>query len=63
MVGGALAEPAKSMPTIFKDTIFDHYPYLLPSLVAAILPALAAIAAFFFMPEVSFFLLETGGQS
>jgi hypothetical protein len=53
MVGGALAEPAKTMPTWFGDTMFDRFPYLLPSLVTAILPAFTAVAAYIWMPEVS----------
>lgn len=53
MIGGALAEPAKTMPGIFKGSIFHTYPYLLPSVVTAILPAASAVAIAVWLPEVS----------
>ncbi|KAI9847604.1 MAG: hypothetical protein M1837_002178 [Sclerophora amabilis] len=35
-LGGALAEPCASYPSMFpRDTIFDRFPYLLPNLVCA----------------------------
>ncbi|KAK1922939.1 major facilitator superfamily domain-containing protein [Papiliotrema laurentii] len=51
LFGGLLAEPADTMPTLFKGTIFETFPYLLPSVVMSIIPALTAIATWIWLPE------------
>ena len=56
MIGGGLAEPAKTMPRFFQGTMFETFPYLLPSLVTAVLPGVTALAALIWLPEVKFSL-------
>lgn len=52
MIGGALARPCISYPTIFaKGTIWDHYPYLLPNLFSACTVLFGVIIGLLFLDE------------
>ncbi|PHH52995.1 putative membrane protein YCR023C [Ceratocystis fimbriata CBS 114723] len=52
MIGGALARPCISYPTIFpRGTIFDKYPYLLPNLFSAIAVFCGLIIGVLFLKE------------
>ncbi len=53
MIGGAVTNPAETMPSLFRGGVWEKYPYLLPSVATALLPAGAAVACFFWLPEVS----------
>lgn len=33
LLGGLLSKPADLFPSVFENTIFDRFPYALPSLV------------------------------
>lgn len=35
-IGGFLAEPAEQYPAIFRDTIWERYPYALPGVVVSL---------------------------
>ena len=56
MIGGGLADPAKTMPFLFKSKVWETFPYLLPSIVTALLPATAAVACLVWLPEVRQFV-------
>jgi len=43
LLGGHLSRPAESMPSIFADTIFETYPFLLPNLTYAMLAVFALV--------------------
>ncbi|KAJ7521466.1 hypothetical protein O6H91_19G056000 [Diphasiastrum complanatum] len=49
-LGGYLSQPAKKYPNIFKSTLFDRFPYLLPCLCITIF-AILALAITFDLPE------------
>ncbi|KAI0159748.1 major facilitator superfamily domain-containing protein [Xylariaceae sp. FL1272] len=52
MIGGALAQPCISYPTIFaRGTIWDRYPYLLPNLLSAFIVLIGVINGFLFLEE------------
>ncbi len=52
LMGGLLAEPARTMPTIFStDGLFGRYPYLLPCLGSATLSLVGLLLAVFFIEE------------
>lgn len=52
MIGGALARPCISYPTIFaKGTIWDHYPYLLPNLFSACTVLFGVVIGLLFLDE------------
>lgn len=51
--GGLLARPAKAWPRFFENTIFELYPYALPTVAVTILPALSVVAGAFFLRETS----------
>lgn len=53
MIGGALANPAKVMPRLFRGTVFERLPYLLPSMATALLPAAGSIGCYLWIPEAS----------
>ena len=50
-IGGTLAQPAINYPSIFSDTIFAKFPYLLPNLICAIMLLMSVIAGYFFLTE------------
>ena len=51
-LGGALAEPTKSYPTVFKpDGLFGHFPYLLPNLVCTAVVVLGLVVGILFLEE------------
>jgi hypothetical protein len=51
-LGGALAEPVKSYPTVFRPgTIFDRFPYLLPNLVCVAILACSTTIGILFLEE------------
>lgn len=53
-MGGYLAQPSRSMPSIFPpDGLFGEYPYLLPNLVAAIYIVLTIIIGMLFLKETN----------
>ena len=52
MIGGALARPCISYPTLFpRGTIWDRYPYLLPNLFSAAAVFVGVIAGVLFLDE------------
>lgn len=51
LFGGVLARPAKAWPGLFKHTIFDSYPYALPTIAVTVLPALSVIVGILFLKE------------
>ena len=51
-LGGALADPVRSYPQYFSaGTVLDHYPYLLPNLVCALVVVVGMIVGFLFLEE------------
>ena len=51
-LGGALAQPCLSWPTIFPgNTIFDKFPFLLPNLVCAVILACGVTIGILFLEE------------
>lgn len=53
MIGGYLAEPVKHYPSIFhENTIWDHYPYLLPNLIVVVFLFASSMTGLFFLEEV-----------
>lgn len=52
MLGGALAQPCESFPTVFhRGTIFDRFPFLLPNLVCAVVLAFGVLIGVLFLEE------------
>ncbi|KAF2967873.1 hypothetical protein GQX73_g5716 [Xylaria multiplex] len=52
MIGGALARPCISYPSLFPPgTIWDKYPYLLPNLFSALVVLVGVINGFLFLEE------------
>lgn len=52
MIGGALARPCISYPSLFSPgTIWDRYPYLLPNLFSALIVLVGVINGFLFLEE------------
>ena len=52
VIGGTLAKPAKSFPTLFSpDGIFATFPYLLPNLICAGLLMVSIFIGYFFLLE------------
>ncbi|KAI8633327.1 MFS general substrate transporter [Xylariaceae sp. FL1651] len=52
MIGGALARPCVSYPSLFAPgTIWDRYPYLLPNLFSAFVVLIGVINGFLFLEE------------
>lgn len=51
-LGGALAEPCLSYPSIFpRGTIFDRYPYLLPNLICTVILICGVAIGILFLEE------------
>jgi hypothetical protein len=51
-LGGALAEPVKNYPSMFRQgSIFERFPYLLPNLVCAGFVAFSLICGLLFLEE------------
>jgi hypothetical protein len=52
VIGGYLADPVKTLPSIFHDrSVWQHYPYLLPNLIVALFIASSGLLGFFFLEE------------
>ncbi|KAI0409051.1 major facilitator superfamily domain-containing protein [Xylaria palmicola] len=52
MIGGALARPCISYPSLFAPgTIWDRYPYLLPNLFSALIVVVGVVNGFLFLEE------------
>ncbi|PGH00307.1 hypothetical protein AJ79_08238 [Helicocarpus griseus UAMH5409] len=52
VLGGWLADPVKSMPSIFsRGSMWEKYPYLLPNLIVALCLACSGLLGFFFLEE------------
>eukprot|EP00026_Physarum_polycephalum_P005992 Phypoly_transcript_06031.p1 GENE.Phypoly_transcript_06031~~Phypoly_transcript_06031.p1 ORF type:complete len:569 (+),score=78.70 Phypoly_transcript_06031:137-1843(+) len=52
MIGGYFAKPVEKYPQIFPTgSLFDHFPYLLPSLVSAVLNVILFILAYVYLSE------------
>ena len=51
MLGGFLSEPARLYPNVFKDTIFETFPYALPNFIIAINCLIVGTVAYFELPE------------
>ena len=50
-LGGYLAEPARTWPSVFGQTLFDEYPYLLPNALYGSVAALAWLVGLFSLRE------------
>ena len=51
-LGGALADPCRNYPTVFKPgSIFERFPYLLPNLICTIILAGGVIIGILFLEE------------
>ena len=51
-LGGSLAQPCESYPSIFKrDTLFDRFPFLLPNLVCSVILACGVVIGVLFLEE------------
>ncbi|XP_062610268.1 uncharacterized protein LOC134272049 [Saccostrea cucullata] len=51
-VGGILSNPATRYPSLFqKDGVFDHFPYLLPSLIVTCVCLVVIVVDFLILPE------------
>jgi hypothetical protein len=51
-IGGCLADPAESFPSLFSSSgLFAQFPYLLPNLVCALLLVIAIVAGYCFLDE------------
>ena len=51
-IGGTLARPAISIPSVFSPTgIFGHFPYLLPNLICAAILLISIFFGYFFLIE------------
>ncbi|KAL2915005.1 hypothetical protein HK105_205549 [Polyrhizophydium stewartii] len=56
IVGGFLSQPAKKYPTLFpKDSLFDRFPYALPSVVGFLFAMSGGIMAIFVLQETRTF--------
>jgi len=52
MIGGALAKPVESLPSVFTPgSIWDRFPYLLPNLFSAICVSLGVVIGLLFLEE------------
>ncbi|THG99630.1 hypothetical protein EW026_g2730 [Hermanssonia centrifuga] len=51
LLGGTFSNPAVKYPRLFNTQLFRTYPYLLPSLTAALVAALGAIFGYFYLEE------------
>lgn len=52
VIGGALARPCHSFPTVFSSgSLFDHFPFLLPNLVCAAVLAIGVLVGVLFLEE------------
>lgn len=52
MLGGALARPVRSYPSIFvPGSIWDQFPYLLPNLVCTVVVSLGVVVGILFLEE------------
>lgn len=58
MIGGLLAEPARTMPHLFTWQVWTTFPYLLPSLVTSLMPLASAVACLLYIPEVRISLFQ-----
>jgi hypothetical protein len=56
-LGGALAKPHDRFPETFTDPFWEKYPYFLPCASVAGFSAFAFLITFFFLNEVSPFIL------
>lgn len=55
LLGGLLSNPAQRYPALFgSSALFTTYPYLLPCLVAGLVPALGLLVAVYSLEEVRF---------
>lgn len=51
-IGGYFAQPAKNFPDVFaEDSVFGHFPYLLPNLICAALMLVSIIAGWLLLQE------------
>lgn len=52
VIGGALARPCHSFPTVFSSgSLFDRFPFLLPNLVCAAVLAIGVLVGVLFLEE------------
>ena len=52
MIGGALAKPVESFPSIFpRGSLWDQFPYLLPNLFSAVCVFVGVIVGLLFLEE------------
>jgi hypothetical protein len=52
-LGGMLSNPSKSLPGLFKDTLFETHPYFLPTLVAGFVCLVGLVGLLLFLPETN----------
>src|SRR5689334_23256394 len=52
MIGGALARPCDSYPSLFSPgSIWDRYPYLLPNVFSAVIVLIGVVNGLLFLAE------------
>ncbi|EGE08450.1 MFS multidrug transporter [Trichophyton equinum CBS 127.97] len=52
VIGGWLAEPTKTIPSVFPEgSIWDKFPYLLPNMIVALSMTTSGLLGFFFLEE------------
>ena len=51
MIGGLLAEPALQYPSVFQNTIFETFPFLLPNLLLSVFTVVGLCLCLVFLPE------------
>jgi diphthamide biosynthesis protein 2 len=52
-IGGFLQRPAERWPSVFGDTLFETFPFLLPMLCAAALTSVGGVLGFLYAPETA----------
>jgi ABC-type branched-subunit amino acid transport system permease subunit len=55
IIGAFFAEPAKTMPRVFRNTVFETYPFALPSVVLAVNCAVVMGMAYVMLQETLVF--------
>ena len=52
LLGGVLSRPQDRWPSVFSNTFWDKYPYLLPCLVSAAIACVSLVVVANFLEEV-----------
>lgn len=51
VIGGFLSLPADNYPSLFKNTVFETYPFALPSIFVALNCVVVFLISYFYLPE------------